>query len=97
MNKHLSDAQIGKEHYITEAAEWEIVWVRMEAGRLVSFSQKGMRLLQLASKGRPPRTAQYLPPSFISDSMATLQKFQEQVRANYKINLMPGLSPEPLS
>ena len=38
MNKHLSDAQIGKQHYITEAAEWEIVWLRLEAGRLVKVA-----------------------------------------------------------
>ena len=38
----------------------------MEAGRLVSFSGNGARLLGLASNERPLRTAQYLPPSFIS-------------------------------
>ena len=43
MNKHLSDAQTGKEHYITEAAEWEIVWVRMEAGRLVKWLEQKLR------------------------------------------------------
>ena len=35
MNRHWSDAQIGKEHYITEAAVQEIVWMRLKVGRLV--------------------------------------------------------------